>query len=292
MIGRLATCQGGVVARPQLLALGLSPAAIGRRLADGRLLRVHQGVYAVGHRAIGRRGQATAALLAAGSPSVISHRSAAAAWKILPEVGGPVDVTLVARRVRSRTGIAIHRVRELDPRDVLRIQGVPVTAPARTLVDLAAAREPRLERAIAEAQVLRLVTRRELEAAMARATDPRGLPELRRALAAGESAPTRSELERVMLRLLADAGLPLPEVNRRLGRYVVDFLWPAEKVVVETDGWAAHGHRRAFEADRARDAALHAGGYVVVRFTWRQISEQPLLAASRLAQVLAARAVA
>jgi very-short-patch-repair endonuclease len=125
---------------------------------------------------------------------------------------------------------------------------------------------------------------------MERATDRRGLPELRRALAAGDGAPTRSELERMMLRLVAEAGLPRPEVNRRLGPYVVDFLWVRERVVVETDGWAAHGHRRAFEADRARDADLQARGDLVVRFTWRQISEAQLLVATRLAQVLASRA--
>jgi very-short-patch-repair endonuclease len=112
---------------------------------------------------------------------------------------------------------------------------------------------------------------------------------LRRALAAGDAAPTRSELERAMLRLIDDAGLPRPSVNRRLGRYTVDFLWEQEKVVVETDGWAAHGHRQAFERDRARDADLQARGYIVVRFTWRQISEARLLVATRLAQVLAAR---
>lgn len=251
-----------------------------------------RGVYAVGHVALGWRGRATAALLATGSSSLISHLSAAVAWRIFPQREGPIDVTVVGRDRRPRDGLRIHRVPALDPRDVRMVDGVPVSSPARVLVELATAREPRLERAIAEAQVLRLVTRRELEAAMARATDPRGLPELRRALAAGESAPTRSKLERVMLRLLADAGLPLPEVNRRLASYEVDFLWPRERVVVETDGWAAHGHRRAFETDRARDADLQARGYVVVRFTWRQIMEQPLLVATRLAQVLAARAVA
>jgi hypothetical protein len=201
-----------------------------------------------------------------------------------------VEVTLAGRRARSRSGIRVHRAASLDPRDVRRVDGVPVTAPARTLVDLARARDSRLDVALAEAQVLRLVRRRDLDAAVARATDPRGLPELRRALAAGADGPTRSELERSMLRLIDEAGLPRPAVNPRVGRYTVDFLWEREKVVVETDGFAAHGHRRAFEADRARDAELQARGHVVVRFTWRQLRESRVLVATRLAQVLAARA--
>ena len=220
---------------------------------------------------------------------MISHASAAAAWRILPEHEGPIHLTLTGRRPRARAGIAVHECRALDPRDIRRLEGVPATSPARTLVDLAATRHPRLEVAVAEAQVLRLVAPADVEASIARATDPRGVPELRRCLADIGRGPTRNELERAMLRLVAEAGLPRPLVNSRIGRYVVDFLWPEERVIVETDGWAAHGHRRAFEADRARDADLHARGYVVVRFTWRQIREARLLVATRIARVLAAR---
>jgi very-short-patch-repair endonuclease len=262
---------------------------IDRQVKAGGVIALHRGVYAVGHQALTWRGRATAALLAAGPSSVISHRSAAAAWRILPDASGPIHVTVVGGDRRSRRGLAVHRTPALDGRDVRPIEGVPVTAPARTLVDLAAVGEMRLDAAIAEAQVLRLVRRRDLEAALERASDPRGIPRLRRALAAVADAPTRSELERSMLRLVADAGLPRPSVNRRLGRYTVDFLWDRERVVVETDGWAAHGHRQAFERDRARDADLQARGYVVVRFTWRQINEARLLVATRLAQVLAGR---
>jgi very-short-patch-repair endonuclease len=287
LIAALATRQGGVASRRQLLALGVGSAAIGRRVGTGRLLRVHRGVYAVGHAALGWRGRATAALLAVGRDAVVSHRSAAAAWGLLPEREGPIAVTVCGRGPRTRPGIAVHRSSLLDPRDVRRIDGVPVTAPGRTIVDLARAGEPALDRALAEAQVLRLLRRPDLEAAIQRAPGRRGVAALRRALAGGGDAPTRSELERAMLRLVAEADLPPPAVNARLGGYTVDFLWERERVVVETDGWAAHGHRRAFEADRARDADLQAGGYRVVRFTWRQITGSPLLVATRIARVLA-----
>lgn len=277
------------MARRQLLAMGVSPDMIDRRVKAGAYIPVYRGVYAVGHEALTWRGRATAALLAVGSSSVISHRSAAAAWRMLPAGPGPIEVSVVGRRLRSRPDIVIHRPAALDPRDVRDMDRVRVTSPARTAVDLARVGGPRLDVALAEAQVLRLVTRRGLEAAMARATDPRGLPELRRRLDAGNDAPTRSALERAMLRLVADAGLPGPLVNARVGRFEVDFLWRDERVIVETDGWVAHRHRGAFEGDRARDAELQAAGYLVVRFTWRQITETRLLVATRIAQVLAAR---
>ena len=89
-----------------------------------------------------------------------------------------------------------------------------------------------------------------------------------------------------MLGLVHQAGLPQPEVNHPLGRYVVDFAWLDHHVLVETDGYAVHGHRAAFESDRARDADLHAQGYTVLRFTWRQVADEPLRVAARLAQTL------
>jgi very-short-patch-repair endonuclease len=88
------------------------------------------------------------------------------------------------------------------------------------------------------------------------------------------------------------AGLPAPNVNATVGPHEVDFLWPAERVIVETDGWATHGTRRAFEDDRAKDATLQAAGYLVIRFTWAQIQDEPLKVAARLAQVLARCSVA
>ena len=101
--------------------------------------------------------------------------------------------------------------------------------------------------------------------------------------------PTRAKLERALLKLLKRAGLPRPLVNARVGPYEADAAWPAERVIVEVDGWAAHGHRGAFERDRARDADLQARGYVVLRFTWRQVVDEPLLVTARIAQVLALR---
>jgi very-short-patch-repair endonuclease len=91
-----------------------------------------------------------------------------------------------------------------------------------------------------------------------------------------------------MLRIVNAAGLPQPLTDHRIGRHIVDFAWPAHRLVAETDGWAAHGDRRAFEADRSRDQELAALGWTVIRFTWRQLRAEPLLVAARLAQALSA----
>jgi very-short-patch-repair endonuclease len=205
-----------------------------------------------------------AALLAV-PRGVASHRTAAALFGLIPSVPAVLELTVHARAPRSRRGLTIHETTRRPA--TTRVQGLPVTTPLRTLQDLAATRPPaEVDRARTEALVKRLVRPEDL---------PRG------------HAPTRSELERAFLRLVARAGLPQPLVNHAIGPYLADFAWPRHRVVVETDGYAAHGHRGAFEADRARDATLRANGYAVLRFTWRQLHGEPLRTAAVLAQVLA-----
>jgi very-short-patch-repair endonuclease len=134
--------------------------------------------------------------------------------------------------------------------------------------------------------VLRLVTPAGLRAAAARMPHRRGVARLLAALDDPAGAPTRSELERLMLRLIRAAGLPRPRVDVAVAGHRADFAWPDHRVIAETDGWSAHGHRAAFERDRARDAAHAVAGWVVVRFTWRQITERPLWVAAQLAALL------
>jgi very-short-patch-repair endonuclease len=273
-IAALAGRQDGVISRRQLVGLGVRPRTIDEWISQGRLIPVHRGVYAVGHPALSRRGRSVAALLAVGPDAVLSHRWAAAIWGLVEWPAHP-HVSVPGRRLRSRRGLSIHFARSYAAADLRCRHGLVITSPLRTLADIGAD-----ERAVSEAQVLRRVTRRELESAggpLARAVEESGAP------------PTRSELERTMLRIVREAGLPRPLVNHRAGPYVVDFLWPAHGVVVETDGWAAHGHRVAFERDRARDARLQVLGHVVLRFTYRRLRNEPLRVAAQLAQVLAAR---
>jgi very-short-patch-repair endonuclease len=190
--------------------------------------------------------------------------------------------------MRSRPGLRVHRVRNLARRDVGRRHGLPVTAPARTLIDLAAeVHSAALEQALAEARVHKIVTDRALEHAMERVTGRRGVGALR-ALLAAESEPafTRRQLERRFLQLVRDAQLPAPLVNVRLQGFEVDFFWPGQRLVVETDGRRFHSHARAFERDRRRDQVLLAAGYRVMRVTWRQLMSEPMAVIARLAMAL------
>jgi very-short-patch-repair endonuclease len=282
LIGGMAARQRGVVARRQLLRAGVTRDEIDWRVAAGRLIPLHRGVYAVGHKAVTWEGRAVAALLAAGAPAALSHRAAAVAYEMLPADDRPIDVTVIGRQPRGKAGVAIHSAKELT---VVRRRGLPVTEPARTLLDLATSLPSAvLELAYAEAQVRRLVTPQDIRAKFDK---HRGAPALRRILDTTE--PTRSAIERRLVRLVKQAGLPRPKYNAPLHGYEVDALWEAQRLVVETDGWAAHGHRLAFARDRARDADLTARGYAVLRFTWRQIVDHPDVVAARIAAALARR---
>jgi very-short-patch-repair endonuclease len=219
---------------------------------------------------------------------VLSHRSAATTWRLLDPRRGDIEVTVVGRDCGPREGIRHRRTKELDSRDVRRRDGLLVTAPARTLLDVASLIDDRdLERALNEAFVLRLTTVRELHAAMLRSRGRPGAPKLRALLDSIEGRGiTRSEAERRLGRLLARSGLSAPETNTMVGPYEVDMLWRSAGLVVEVDGWAFHSTRAAFERDRARDADLQARGLRVLRFTWRQIVDQPDVVVARVTQLL------
>jgi very-short-patch-repair endonuclease len=259
LLARLATRQEGAVGRQQLAAMGFTRREIELMVAARRLIRVHQSVYAVGHEALSDRGRMIAALLAAGPGAAISHQTAAYLWKLTPSMPQFIDVTLTDRTPRTRDGLRIHRARPLH---TTTRHGLPVTTPSQTLAQL----PPEVrDRARAEALVLKLIPR----------------------AADDHAEPTRSELEDALLPALRAADLPKPLVNTIVHGHEADFFWPDQSLVVETDGWLTHGHRRAFESDRARDAELHAAGYVVLRFTWRQVIHQTILVTVRIAQVLA-----
>jgi very-short-patch-repair endonuclease len=270
----LATRQEGVVGRDQLLASGISAHAVDHRVRAGRFIAVFRGVYAVGHAALSDAGRMHAALLAAGPGVVLSHRTAAALHKLIPSVPPFVEVTTTRNPRRSRSGLVIHATGSPPP--IVTVDGFPATAALRTLADLRATLPPaELERACAEALVRNLVSDAQLEAA--------------RLVRPGAAAPTRSQFERRFLGLVREAGLPRPLVNHTIGPFEADFVWPDQRVVVELDGWQTHGHRFAFERDRARDADLVARGYVVLRFTWRQITDDPMRVIIRIAQALTVR---
>jgi hypothetical protein len=276
-IAELAARQHGVVSRKQLLALGSSRDEIQWRVEVRRLRRVHTGVYAIGHR-LTVEGHFIAAVLACGDGAVTSHRAAGAMWDITPAVAGPVDVTVLRGGAGRRAGIAIHATRSLSPAEVATRNGVPCTSWARTVVDLACVlSKPRLERALEQSEILRLFDLGALNEALARAYGRRGTGALRRLAGELDDLPprTRSELERRFLDVVKQGGLPRPVVNATVAGHEVDFHWPTERVVIETDGRATHDTQIAFERDRSRDLDLELAGWHVIRISWRQLLEQP-----------------
>jgi predicted transcriptional regulator of viral defense system/very-short-patch-repair endonuclease len=273
-VAELAARQWGVVSVAQLRALGLSKDAVQRRASAGRLHRVHHGVYAVGHPVLRREGRWLAAVLACGEGAVLSHRSAAAHWGLLTTSAARIDVTVPRAARAGNAKIRLHRSHSLIARDTTTHEGIPITSVARTLLDLAATvKAHHLERALAQAQRLELYDHRTITDLLARANGHRGKGALTAATALDPKI-TSSDWEVRLLKLVRDAALPHPIVNEPLdapdfGECRPDFYWPSHGLIIETDGWATHRTRAAFERDRAKDAALTASGYRVVRFTWR-----------------------
>jgi predicted transcriptional regulator of viral defense system len=269
-IAELAARQHGVVARGQLVALGLSEDAIERRLAAGRLHRLHRGVYAVGHTVLKVEGRWMAATLAA--DGVLSHATAAAAWELRPLGTGAIHVTVAGTAGRLRRGgIRVHRSRTLTPDDTTTRRAIPITTPLRTIIDLAATLKGRpLEHALDRAEQRGLLDFAELH----RRPIPPSLQAVLSLYIAG-TTPTRNELEERFLRLCDDHGLPRPNVNTRIEGHEVDFVWRDKRLIVEVDGYAYHRSPSAFEADRERDVTLALAGWQVRRFTWTQITRRP-----------------
>ena len=289
MIATLAARQHGVVARRQLEALGFTAPGIKHRVACGRLHPVHRGVYAVGHASLAPRGWQLAAVLACGAGALLSHRSAAALWGLLPTARPLMDVTS-GRSRRGGRGIALHRVRRLDPSDRAKRDGIPVTSVARTLLDLADVVPPTLlERAFEEAERLSLLDACAIAAACDRGVGRRGVTRLR-ALVTAHRPPValiRSELERRFVGLCRRARLPLPAMNVVVAGLEVDAVWPDRRLVVELDGHAFHRTTAAFERDRERDATLALAGFRVVRFTYRRLDTEPEAVAGIVRALLA-----
>jgi very-short-patch-repair endonuclease len=279
VIGELAGRQHGVVARRQLLAVGVTGRAIERRIEGGRFHRVRSGVYTVGHQVLSQHGWWMAAVLAAGPGAVLGHRSAAALWRIRATARTRVEVT-VPRKLRPRTGLHPHCA-VLPADEVTAKDGIPVTAPARTLLDLAAVVDRQtLDRALNEAEVQRLQGPSEL---LERYEGRRGTATLR-ALLLNARRSTRSPLEAEFSAFLEAHGIPRPDTNTIIEGYECDAVWRQARLIVELDGYATHGTRRAFERDRARDRRLQARGWR----TTRQLSSEPADLAAELLSSLSA----
>jgi len=264
-VARLAGQQHGVVSIAQLRSLGLDRRAVAKRARAGRLHRVHRGVYAVGHQRLTFRGHCLAAVLACSADAAVSHRSAAALWRLLPPEAVPIHVTAPGRSGRrARPGIVSHASTSLDG-GATAIHGIPVTRPARTLQDI---------KRTGPRHLYLQVFRRAIDL---RLIEPPAGP---------ADELTRSELERRFLALCRRHRLPVPEINARIGGIEVDFLWRDQGLVIETDGFRFHGDRTAFEADRVKDAELQSRGLRVLRLTYRQVLSDASCVAATIRRML------
>jgi hypothetical protein len=284
-----AAVRDGVASIAQLAECGLDRDAIAVRVRRGVLHRIHRGVYAVGHPGISLRGRFRAAVLAGKRGTALARFSAAADWGFIEWQEREPEIIVTRGGARRIPGIKVYRSRTLVRRDVRDRHGIPVTSPARTLLDLATVLpEKALRRAARQAQAMRLVTPREIEEICDRLAGHRGVGKLRRVVAGGP-APTASPLEDIVLDLLDRAGIPRPLINRPLrcgGRTIVpDFLWPDRRLALEADSVTWHEHKLVRENDADKQAILEANGYRVIRVTKAQAErhQQQTLARIRAA---------
>ncbi len=292
-IAELAENQHGRVALHQLTELGLSASAVRSRVVSGRLRRVHRGVYAVGHRVPGARGQWMAAVLACSTGAVLSHRSAGGLIGLRADNRTITDVTAPGRVGRGHSGIRAHSAAGLTDADVTVVEGIPCTTVARTLLDLAGELDRRgLERAFDQAELLRILDVRAVATVLERAAGRHGTSRLAALLSeVREPARTRSAFEETFLGLCRERGLAHPLVNQAIvvggGRSLtVDFVWPQSRLAVEADSYEFHRTRAAFERDRECDRLLTLAGWRPQRFTSRQVERQPAGVAAAVRQLL------
>ncbi len=281
-VAELAAAQHGVVSRRQLLGLGVSEEAIRHRLRKGRLHRLRDGVFALGRPDLTQYGLWMAAVLSCGPGAVLSHRAGGALWGLRPWQGR-LDVTVPATRDPRRPGIRVHRRRSFG---ATTHQGIAVTDPASTLVDLATLLAPvQLESAVNEADKLDLIDPGTLRAEIDRMRNRSGVPALRSLLDRDAFTLTDSELERLFLPITRRSGLGRPLTGTCLNGHRVDFHWPELGLVVETDGLRYHRTPAQQAKDRRRDQDHTAAGLTALRFTHGQIKFEARRVTDTLARV-------
>jgi very-short-patch-repair endonuclease len=287
-LAEIAGRQHGVVSAAQLTELGFPPQTISRWIQGGKLHRIHRGVYAVGHEALSWNGRCMAAVLA-NEPAVASHITAGWAWGLLRSRPGTFHLTAPTRRHRKQR-VVVHFA-TLEAEDLTTIDGIPVTSPARTVLDLAADKSRDVGRLLERANERRLLDRRRFEATLARAGGHPGRARFEAALRAyrREPAVLRSDLEKRFCGLVLRAGLPTPQTNVVVEGYELDAYWEAEGFAVELDVYATHGSPRSFEADRERTDDLLLAGIDLIRVTDVRLDREPRETVARVAAHLARR---
>lgn len=281
----VAAGQHAMINRRQLLAVGISSRAIDGRLSRGEWRSMHRGVYLTGP-VIPPLGEEMAAILTCHGPVWIGHASAAFLHKLPPYPAKPLPVSLIVTGAAiRRPGLRVHRVSSLEPHEVTEVEGIPVTTPTRAILDIAGSVPALLERAVSEGIASRKTSRNRLLGICQGRRHAHGVARLRKLLD-DPTLVTRSRHERAFRRLLRAADLPQPHSNSLIGKWEVDFLWPAIKLVVEVDAISSHTSPFHFERDRRKDQELTLLGYTVIRVTARQLEEEPRRLVARIARAI------
>jgi very-short-patch-repair endonuclease len=256
-----------------------------------RLHAVFRGVYSVVRGELPPLAREQAALLVCGERAFLSHHTAAAVLGLVPRPLSEIEISVVGRRCASRQGIRVHRVKAIDRREIKRHQGLWISTPARAILELAATTPAKqLTNAIDEGLARRLFTPRQLQEVLTRNRPCRGAARLAAILGdPTATAVSRSKREKALLRLIRDAGLPLPQTNVPFGRFNLDFFWPRERLVVEIDGYNFHRGPSAFGRDREKDLAVRAANLDLLRFTGDHVLKQPWMVLATIAGELARR---
>jgi hypothetical protein len=284
-LAAIANEQHGPFGLDQLRELGLGARGVQKRVAAGRLHRIHHAVYSlVPRELLTWEGLYMAAVIACGPGAVISHRSAARLHELRSYGHTKIDVTVPRRSRRRHDGVLVHCSTTLADKDVTVVNNIRVTTVARTLFDLAeVVTQRQLERAFDQAEILQVLNARAINDQLARNPTRRGAKAVRRVLTEHYigGTPTENDFEEALLALTRSLGLPDPRAQFYIdpgdGEPTIraDFAWPDRQVVVETDGESTHRTRQAFETDRRRDQRLTAAGWTVIRITWRQLTHRP-----------------
>jgi hypothetical protein len=295
LVAKRAADQKGQIATRQLREFGLDGDAVLRRVRDGRLHPVYRGVYAVGHAGLTLEARFMAAVLACGEHSYLSWFSAAAHLGFLEWEERLVEVTVVGTSVRRVAGLRVHNARSLHWRDTIRHNGIQVTSPARTLLDLAIALPPKALISVARrAQAIHRVSMRQLTEILARSNGHPGTRALHAAISDGP-APTRSTLENLLLDLLDRGGVERPEMNASLRfdgvTIIPDYLWRDRRVAIEADSERWHEHKLVREHDADKQAILEANGWRVLRIDYQQVVRRPQQTLARVSAALAEAAL-
>ena len=275
VIAQMASRTWGVVTRAQLLAAGISDREIHHRLSTGALIRVHPGIYRVGHTARSTEATYLAAVWACGPRAALSGRAAAHLLGLIRGRAAPPPPEVTAETNRRVSGVRTTRARTGLRPDVMTWRGIPVTTVARTIVDLAGRLSLNdLALACHEAGVQHRTTPGQVREVLSRRPNTKGARKLR-LIFEGDAPALLSRLERGFRKLLTDADLPLPDFNRPAGGRRVDCRWDWVPLTVELDSYTFHHSRHAWEQDRRREREARARGDEFRRYTWGDVFEEP-----------------